>query len=90
MCQSTVKIFVLVDEKNEVTIGRVATIIAQLMEFEGSIKFDVTAADGQIKKTASNAKLRRLMKEPFAFTPLETALQQTIKWFQRNYASVRR
>lgn len=80
----------LVDEKDEVTIARVAALIAQALEFNGTLKFDINAADGQIKKTASNAKLRRLMKEKFEFTPLEKAIRETVKWFETNYPAVRR
>lgn len=78
------------DEKDEVTIARVAALIAQALEFNGTLKFDINAADGQIKKTASNAKLRRLMKEKFEFTPLEKAIRETVKWFETNYPAVRR
>jgi GDP-L-fucose synthase len=68
----------------------VATLIAGAMQFEGSIKFDLTAADGQIKKTANNAKLRRLMSEKFQFTPLERAIQETVTWFKNNYETARK
>ncbi|KAK7585865.1 hypothetical protein V9T40_000044 [Parthenolecanium corni] len=83
-------IILSVDEKDEVTIARVAALIAQALEFNGTLKFDINAADGQIKKTASNAKLRRLMKEKFEFTPLEKAIRETVKWFETNYPAVRR
>lgn len=79
-----------VDEKDEVTIARAALLIAEALEFNGTLRFDIKAADGQIKKTASNAKLRRLMKEKFEFTPLEQAIRDTVKWFQANYPAVRR
>lgn len=78
------------DEKDEVTIARVAALIAQALEFNGTLKFDIKAADGQLKKTACNAKLRRLMKEKFEFTPLEVAIRDTVKWFETKYPAVRR
>ena len=40
-------------------------------------QFDTTKADGQYKKTASNEKLMRLLRETnsdFAFTPLEEGI----------------
>lgn len=79
-----------VDEKDEVTIGKVATLIATAMEFEGSIKFDINAVDGQLKKTACNAKMRRIMEKPFEFTPLKSAIQETVNWFTNNYETARR
>lgn len=60
------------------------------MEFEGSIKFDINAVDGQLKKTACNAKMRRIMEKPFEFTPLKSAIQETVNWFTNNYETARR
>lgn len=71
------------------TIANVAELIASSMGFEGELKYDTTAGDGQIKKTASNEKLRRLMKEKFEFTPLPKAIKDTVSWFQENYSIAR-
>lgn len=60
------------------------------MEFHGSIKFDIKAADGQLKKTATNRKLRSLMKEKFEFTPLPVAIKETVTWFNNNYQKIRK
>ena len=51
--------------------------------FPGEIVYDTTKADGQHKKTASNAKLRSLYKD-FKFTPFETAIHDTVAWFKQN------
>ncbi|XKL60435.1 hypothetical protein PGB90_007492 [Kerria lacca] len=83
-------IILSVDEKDEVSISRVATLVAQAMEFHGSIKFDIKAADGQLKKTATNRKLRSLMKEKFEFTPLPVAIKETVTWFNNNYQKIRK
>ncbi|KAF1781099.1 NAD(P)-binding domain [Phytophthora cactorum] len=56
-----------VGEEDEVPIGDVAQEIAAAMDFRGEIVFDTSKADGQFKKTASNAKLRRLLPD-FQFT----------------------
>lgn len=80
---------VTVDEEDEVTIAHAAKLIADAIGFQGALKFDTTAADGQIKKTASNAKLRSLMKEKFQFTPLEVAIRDTVSWFEQNYHQAR-
>jgi hypothetical protein len=37
---------------------------------QGEVKFDTTKADGQYKKTASNAKLRKYLPD-FKFTPFK-------------------
>jgi len=77
------------DEKDEVSIGDVAKMIATAMDFQGELTFDPSFADGQFKKTASNAKLRGLHPE-FKFTPMDEGLRQTVEWFVANYDSVRK
>ncbi|KFV60877.1 GDP-L-fucose synthase, partial [Tyto alba] len=51
--------------------------------------FDTTKADGQFKKTASNAKLRRYLPN-FQFTPFRQAVTETCAWFSANYADARK
>uniref|UniRef100_A0A2A4JI91 GDP-L-fucose synthase n=1 Tax=Heliothis virescens TaxID=7102 RepID=A0A2A4JI91_HELVI len=72
-----------VDEADEVTISTVAEMIKKAHGFPGDIVYDTTKADGQYKKTASNAKLRSLYKD-FKFTPFETAIHDTVAWFKQN------
>lgn len=57
--------------------------------YEGEIVFDTTKADGQYKKTASNAKLRSLYPD-FTFTPFSVAIQETVQWFLENYETCRK
>ena len=59
------------------------------MIFSGEIKYLTDKADGQYKKTASNAKLRRYLPE-FKFTPLDVALKDTVQWYEKNYDTARR
>ncbi|NXU19232.1 FCL synthase, partial [Pardalotus punctatus] len=61
-------IILSVGEEDEVSIREAAEAIAEAMEFRGELVFDTTKSDGQFKKTASNAKLRRYLPE-FQFTP---------------------
>ena len=49
------------------------------------MKYDTSASDGQMKKTASNDKLRGLMKEKFEFTPFPVAIKESVDWFVENY-----
>jgi len=77
------------DEKDEVTIKELTDTIATAIEFKGQINWDTTKADGQYKKTASNAKLRKLHPK-FEFTPFKQGVADTVKWFVANYDKVRR
>jgi GDP-L-fucose synthase len=60
----------------------------QLMVQEKVI-FDTDKADGQFKKTASNAKLRKYLPD-FKFTPFEQAVSETVAWFEKNYETIRK
>lgn len=76
------------DEKDEVTICQLAEMIAKAFNFQGVLEFDTSAADGQIKKTASNDKLRRFLPD-FKFTDLELAITNTVEWFKKNNKQAR-
>ncbi|XP_055600861.1 probable GDP-L-fucose synthase [Uranotaenia lowii] len=77
------------DESEEITIAQLAESIARAFEFKGRIEFDTSKSDGQHKKTASNAKLRRLYPD-FRFTDFDIAIQQTVQWYQNNYEIARK
>lgn len=81
-------IILSVGEKEEVSIKQVADAIVKAVGFEGEYSFDTSKADGQFKKTASNEKLMKYIPE-FEFTPFETALDESVKWFLDNYDSAR-
>lgn len=76
------------DEKDEVTIRQLAELIAKSFNFQGILEFDTSAADGQIKKTASNDKLRTFLPN-FKFTNLEVAIADTVDWFKKNNKQAR-
>ncbi|NXA11283.1 FCL synthase, partial [Sapayoa aenigma] len=61
-------IILSVGEEEEVSIREAAEAVAEAMDFRGELVFDTTKADGQFKKTASNAKLQRYLPG-FQFTP---------------------
>lgn len=82
-------IILSVDEAHEVSIRDVALAIADAMVFTGEIVFDTTKADGQHKKTASNAKLRSFLPD-YEFTSIQDGLRETVAWFTSNYESARR
>ncbi|KZC12256.1 PREDICTED: probable GDP-L-fucose synthase [Dufourea novaeangliae] len=81
-------IILSVDESQEVTISQVAEAIAQAFDFKGKIVYDLSAADGQYKKTASNAKLRKYLPD-FQFTPFTQAIKETVDWYIANYDQAR-
>jgi len=87
-------IILSVSEEQEISIKDAALTIARTMNFPlERITFDTTKADGQFKKTASNAKLMKLLEENnevFEFTPFDDAIKETIDWFTTNYDSVRK
>jgi len=87
--EETEPIILSPDKKEEISIRTVAKIIGEQMGFKGKIKFDTTKADGQYKKTASNAKLRKYLPQ-FRFTSIDQALQNTIQWFVNAYPDVRK
>jgi len=73
----------------EITIKQVADAIVKYVGFEGEYKFDPSKADGQYKKTATNAKLMRL-NPTFKFTDFDTAIKNSVEWFINNYDTCRK
>jgi GDP-L-fucose synthase len=82
-------IILSVGEEDEVSIRDVADMIVDAMEFKGQVIYDTSKADGQFKKTASNAKLMSLYPD-FKFTNIQTAISETVKWFIDNYETARK
>lgn len=82
-------IILSVGEEDEVSIKTVADTIVKAMDFQGPFEFDTSRADGQFKKTASNAKLKKLLPD-FSFTPFESAVQESVQWFVKNFEKCRK
>jgi len=77
----------------EVSIADVVKHIAKAMDFTGEIKWDTSKADGQFKKTASNAKLAKLLAKTypdFKFTSMEQGIRESVKWFVENFDKARK
>ncbi|XP_018565957.1 GDP-L-fucose synthase [Anoplophora glabripennis] len=81
-------IILSVDEKSEVSIKELAEEIANAYDFKGKIVFDTSMADGQYKKTASNAKLRKYLPD-FEFTAFPAAISESVQWYKENYKNAR-
>jgi len=83
-------IILSVDEQDEIRIRDVVDSIANAIGFDPeNIVYDHTKSDGQLKKTASNAKLRKLYPD-FRFTPFAEGIAKTVKWFEDNYEIARK
>lgn len=82
-------IILSVDESDEITIKQVVEMIVEAMEFKGEVIYDTTKADGQYKKTASNAKLRKL-NPTFEFTNIKQGIKESVDWFVNNYETARK
>jgi len=82
-------IILSVGEEDEVSIKEAAEMIVEAMNFTGEVIYDTSKADGQFKKTANNAKLRKLRPD-FTFTPIKQAIKETCDWFVSNYDIARK
>jgi len=82
-------IILATDEEDEVSIKEVAEMILEAFKFDGEVKFLTDKADGQFKKTASNAKLRKYLPD-FKFVPTKVAIQETVDWYVKNFDTARR
>ena len=62
-----------------------------ILNVQNGIEYDATAADGQMRKTASNGKLKQLHSAtPVQFTPFEQAIKQSCDWFCDNFDKARK
>lgn len=82
-------IILSVGEDEEISIKEAVEMIVDATKYTGPVNYDTTKADGQFKKTASNAKLRRHLPD-FKFTPIKQAIQETCDWFTANYDTARK
>jgi GDP-L-fucose synthase len=78
------------DESDEISIHDVAVAVAEQFNYIDQMVFDETYADGQFRKTASNKKLRSLMKYDFNFTDIKIGMEKSVKWFVDNYEIARK
>uniref|UniRef100_A0A674C3F3 GDP-L-fucose synthase n=1 Tax=Salmo trutta TaxID=8032 RepID=A0A674C3F3_SALTR len=75
---------ILSGESNMVCVGDQSMCVCVPYVTGPSSFFDTSKSDGQMKKTASNAKLRRYLPD-FTFTPLSEGIKKTCDWFVNNY-----
>ncbi|KAF7689744.1 GDP-L-fucose synthase-like [Silurus meridionalis] len=82
-------IILSVGEEDEMSIKDVVDAIVKAFDFTGPVIYDTSKSDGQMKKTASNGKLRRYLPN-FTFTPFHTAVKETCDWLAANYDIARK
>nr|AAH92891.1 Zgc:110348 [Danio rerio]AAI65091.1 Zgc:110348 protein [Danio rerio] len=82
-------IILSVGEEDELSIKDCADAVVDALGFNGDVIYDTSKADGQFKKTASNAKLRQYLPD-FQFTPFREAIKETCDWFVANYDIARK
>ncbi|KAE9550094.1 hypothetical protein FO519_006686 [Halicephalobus sp. NKZ332] len=78
-----------VGEEDEVSINDAVNAVVKAFEFEGEVIHNTEKADGQHKKTASNAKLRKYLPD-FKFTGFDQAIKESVQWFVENYETARK
>jgi GDP-L-fucose synthase len=76
-------------ERDEVSIRGIVEMMKDIFKFDGEIVYLDKHEDGQHKKTTTDNELKAYFPE-FKFTSLETGLEKTISFFERNYEGVRR
>ena len=92
-------IILSVDEADEVPISEVVEDVADAIDYHNIEvsnwmillyeQYDHSKADGQFKKTASNAKLRKYLPD-YKFTPMRQGIKETVDWFVANYDKARK
>jgi GDP-L-fucose synthase len=77
-----------IGNNDEISIADLASEVACILGFRGSIKFDKTKPDGQLRKPTSNDRLRQAGCTP-KYTSLTEGLEKTIDHFVKNYPNLR-
>lgn len=67
----------------DISIGELAQMIAEKMQFKGDLVFDSTKPDGTMKKLMDNSRIRSLGWEPKM--NLSDGLDNSIQFFKENY-----
>ena len=80
---------IVAGDQAEVTIEQVATLIAEQFDYVDQMIFDDTYSDGQYKKTADNAKFKKLLPD-FQFMDIEQGIANTVEYFKENYNTCRK
>ena len=80
---------IILSTSEEISIKDVVSIVVELMNFKGEVKWDSDKPDGQLRKPSDNSKIKNYLPD-FKFTPLYDGLKETIDWFELNYSKIRK
>lgn len=80
---------VILSTSEEISIGSIVEMLADIMEYDGNIIFDKTKPDGQYRKPSDNSVIRNMFPD-FEFTPIKDGLEKSVKWFIENYPNIRK
>jgi len=78
-----------VGNTSEISIKAVASLIAEILNFDGKIIWDTSMTDGQYRKPSDNSKLIEKGWKTENYTDYEIALKETCKWAVDNYPNLR-
>lgn len=70
-----------IGNKYEVSIKELAELIAELVEYEGKIVWDVSKGDGQMRKKLDLTKMDQYIN--LNYTTIRQGLKETIAWYRR-------
>ena len=73
----------------EYSIFQVASLMKEIMNYDGRIDWDITKPKGQYRKPCNNQKLLSLGWKEEEYTSLVEGLNKTYEWFIMNYPQVR-
>jgi GDP-L-fucose synthase len=71
------------------TIAEVVDVIVKHIGFNGKVIFDSSKSEGILRKNTDNSLFRKHFPY-FKFTDLDTGLAETIKYFVKNYETLRK
>lgn len=80
---------VIISPDESYSIRNIVEKIANIMNFDGEIIFDLSKPDGIYEKPSDNSMFK-MSNSDFKFTNIDDGLKQSIEWFIQNYGSVRK
>ncbi len=80
---------VILSTSQEYSIKELASLIGELMEFEGDVIYESDKPDGQMRKPSDNSFVKSNFPD-FHFTSLRLGLRRSIDWFIDHYPNIRK
>ena len=73
----------------EVSIRKLAEIIADASGFAGDIEWDENMPTGQLRKPSDKSKIKALGWDMGSFTDLSRGISETCSWYKNSYPNIR-